>query len=204
MKGDSLDELPDRRPALLLVLGFTLSALGFYGALWLAGAWMFRTHEASPKMWLIGGIVTAALFALDMLRTRAGCTLGPSWHRQTPKRYMDHHKATTAAFAWGLDTGLVFTTFRVSSLSWAALSVTALGLVPWWAGAAYAVGFGVPLLVATLAVPARSDPTGETDPEPTWLVQRLFDATNALKVSALCMLGFASASCLTMVMWYTR
>jgi hypothetical protein len=204
VKGNLLGELPDRRPALLLVLGFTLSALGIYGTIWLAGARLFGSSETHLEMWFAGGIVTLALFALDLLRTRAGCPLGPSWHRQTPKRYMDHHRATTAAFIWGLDTGLVFTTFRVSSLSWAALAVTALGLVPWWAGAVYALGFCAPLLVATLAVPARTDPTGKTDPEPTWLVQHLFDATDALRVSALCMLGLASTSCLAMVMWHSR
>lgn len=186
------------------MLGFSLSAVSLYAAVSAAGAWLFGGGPARASMWLVAGGILILLLALDVLRARAGCTLGPSWRRQTPKRYMDQHAPATAAFAWGLDTGLVFTTFRVTSLSWAALAVTALGLVPWWIGAAYALGFCVPLLIATLAVPVRTDPTGATDPEPIWLVQRLFACTTALRASALCMLGLASSSCIAMVVLRAR
>jgi hypothetical protein len=67
--------------------------------------------------------------------------------RQTPKDILHRLGARRAAIAWGLDTGLVFTTYRVSFLSWALLGLAVLGVTPWWAGLGYAAGFLVPLLI---------------------------------------------------------
>ncbi|MGH8910290.1 MAG: hypothetical protein ACRD0K_28300 [Egibacteraceae bacterium] len=184
----------------MLALGFSISALALYAALSLIGDWAIADARARAAVWLAAGGALAALLARDALRARAACVLGPSWRRQTPKRYLDRWGVTTAAFVWGLDTGLVFTTFRVTSLSWAALAVTGLGLVPWWAGAAYALGFVVPLLMSILAFGKRTDPTGETDPEPGWLVHRLFRCRPALRLLALATLGTAGAGCLATAM----
>ena len=101
---------------------------------------------------------------------------------------------------WGLDAGLVVTTYRVTSLSWAALAVTFFGVVPWWSGLAYALGFSIPLLAVILSVPKRTDPMGQADPEPVWILERIMDSRGALKVSALLMMGGALWSCLALAM----
>src|SRR6266536_3062615 len=111
-------------------------------------------------VWLLAAAVLAVLLVVD---TGAFGLRAPSWRRQTPKRLLYQLGSSRAAFLWGLDAGLVVTTFRVTSLSWAALTVTLLGLVPWWVGIAYALGFTVPLGMMMLAVPKRVDPTGATD-----------------------------------------
>jgi hypothetical protein len=79
-----------------------------------------------------------------------------------------------------------------------AMAVAFFGLVPWWSGLAYAAGFAVPILAAILLVPTRTDPTGETDPEPVWLMDRLMDSRAALKVSALLVMAGSLASCLVL------
>lgn len=49
---------------------------------------------------------------------------------------------------WGLDTGLILTTFRVSFASYVMLVLAFLGLLPIWGGAVYGAAFAVPLAVA--------------------------------------------------------
>jgi hypothetical protein len=199
VKGNaSDDEPPDRRPAALLALGFTVSAVAVHAVLWQLGAWLLGDARSSPRTWLIGAVVLGLLLALDARRARRPGAIGPSWNRQTPKRLVWDYGSARAALLWGLDAGLVVTTYRVTSLSWAALVVAFLGLVPWWSGVAYAAGFAVPILAALLLVPTRTDPTGETDPEPVWLMDRLMDARAALKVSALLVMTGSLASCLVL------
>ncbi|QKW34523.1 hypothetical protein HUT06_11205 [Actinomadura sp. NAK00032] len=116
----------------------------------------------------------------------------PMWRRQTPQQYFYRLGPTRGAFLWGLDTGLVVTTFRVTSLTWAALAVTLLGLVPWWAGVAYAAGFVLPSAVFVLLVPPRSDPLGP--PEPVWLLDRIGDWEPRVRRAAPVLLGAAAAA----------
>jgi hypothetical protein len=196
VKGNSLGLTPDRRPAGMLALGFTVSAVGLYTALWLLGARVLGDVRSSPRAWLLAAVALGLLLALDALRARRPGTIGPSWRRQTPKDLDDRYGPTRAALLWGLDAGLVVTTYRVTSLSWAALAVVFFGLVPWWSGLAYALGFTLPILVAILAAPRRTDPTGTSDPEPTWIVDKLMDSRGALKVSALLVLAVSFTSCL--------
>jgi hypothetical protein len=184
----------------MLAVGFTLSAVTMYATLSAIGSWVLGNAHSGAQVWSVAAITLVALFALDVLRARSPDVLGPSWRRQTPKWLLDRYSTTTAAFLWGLDTGLVFTTFRVGSLSWAALGVTALGLVPWWVGIVYALGFSLPLASVILVVPRRTDPTGLTDPEPVWLVHRLFRFRVALKPLGLAVLGMAWVSCLITAM----
>ena len=77
------------------------------------------------------------------LRYKRMCPL--TARRQTPKMVYNAHGSGRAALVWGLDAGLVFTTYRMSSISWALLLLGVLGVAPWWTGLAYALGF-----VATL------------------------------------------------------
>ena len=122
----------------------------------------------------------------------------PMWRRQTPKQLFHRFGPSAGALLWGLDTGLVVTTFRVTSLSWAALALAALGLVPWWSGLLYAIGFTVPAAALVLAVPAH--PWSPEDlQEPVWLQYRIMALEPAMRRVALLALlaGAATAGALT-------
>jgi hypothetical protein len=95
--------------------------------------------------------VLIAALASDVYSTarKTWCPLTP--RRQTPKAIISHYGAGRAAIAWGLDTGLVFTTFRVSSICWALLALEFLGIAPWWIGLGYAAGFVIPFVGACSA-----------------------------------------------------
>jgi hypothetical protein len=47
----------------------------------------------------------------------------------------------------GLDTGMIWTTCRVSSCSWVLLLLAVLGIAPAWARLVYGLAFSIPLLV---------------------------------------------------------
>ena len=64
----------------------------------------------------------------------------------------------------------------------------------------YGFGFTAPVLAMILAMPRRADPTGESDPEPIWLVLRIFDARGWLKLAGLLTPGGAIVSCLVLAM----
>jgi hypothetical protein len=179
---------------MMLALGFVLSSFLLYAATSFVGARLLGDARSNTAVWLIAAGILAVLFTIDtgVLGIRP-----LTWRRQTPKRFQYQYGPGKAAFLWGLDAGLVVTTFRVTSLSWAALTITILGLVPWWAGVAYAMGFTVPLATMILAVPRRTDPTGRTDPEPVWLVERILQSSAALRVLALLILGGACAGIFT-------
>jgi hypothetical protein len=59
---------------------------------------------------------------------------------------MRRHHMLVVASLWGLDTGLVITTFRVAAVTWGALYLAALGLSSPWAGVAYAGAFLLPFI----------------------------------------------------------
>jgi hypothetical protein len=148
VKGRSSPDLASIRPVPLLALGFAISALATYAtAFVLGGAVLGGVRAGAIAKWAAAGAL-AIFIAVD-----AGA-LGlhtPMWRRQTPRGLFLQYGAAKGAFLWGLDSGLVVTTFRVTSLSWAALTVTLLGLVPWWSGLAYALGFAVPTAMLVLA-----------------------------------------------------
>jgi hypothetical protein len=92
-------------------------------------------------------VILSAAILLDLysLRRKTWCPITP--HRQTPKMIRHTFGERRAALAWGADTGLVFTTYRMSSISWAVLSLDLLGIAPWWVGLGYSAGFLVPLVL---------------------------------------------------------
>jgi hypothetical protein len=102
-----------------------------------------------PMTWRMGAAaaVFLALAAVDVhaIRRKAYCPIG--WRRQTPQRMGGRFGPMMNAAVWGFDTGIVVTTFRVAAITWAALSMAALGLSPWWTGLAYGLGFTLPMLV---------------------------------------------------------
>lgn len=78
--------------------------------------------------------------------------------RQTPKSLI--HNASfpnwVSPFFWGADTGMIWSTFRVSSASWILLIAATLNIAPPWAGVVYGLGFAGPLLAAIVRRPGRS------------------------------------------------
>jgi hypothetical protein len=75
--------------------------------------------------------------------------------RQTPKTllYMGEH-AWITPFIWGFDTGLIWTTYRVSFSSWVLLLMAMTGFAPPWSGAVYGLVFAGPL-VGTMLLAGR-------------------------------------------------
>lgn len=111
-----------------------------------------------------GGMVPLAIADLRALSRSTYCPIG--WRRQTPRALLRRHHMLLVATVWGLDTGLVVTTFRVAAVSWAALYLAALDLVPGWVGLAYGVGFILPFMVLTLrpGLGQAARRGGSTDP----------------------------------------
>ncbi|MFF7788142.1 hypothetical protein [Streptomyces sp. NPDC007991] len=90
--------------------------------------------------------------ALDFRAVKRG-TFSVGLHRQTAKTLSNGTGDTPGwviALLWGLDTGLVWTTFRMSCASWVLLLSSLLNVAPQWCGLAYGVFFGVPLIIGTL------------------------------------------------------
>ncbi|MFL6076872.1 MAG: hypothetical protein ACJ73S_26050 [Mycobacteriales bacterium] len=183
MKGNSTTR-PRRGPVPALATGFTLSALACYAAAWAAGALLFGHHRHTAVARLAAAAVTATFLIVD---TRLFGLRTPMWRRQTPREHFHRHGPTRGAFVWGLDTGLVFSTYRITSLSWVALTLTLAGLVPWWAGLAYAAGFVLPAAALILLVPA-----GRPDTEPFWLTDRVASYEPVLRRLALGLLAAAT------------
>jgi hypothetical protein len=165
-------------PALLLGLGFATSSTAFFAAAWALGAGLLGPWRNSAVAWAVAAAFLLVLFLCDLklfgLRTAM-------WRRQTPKWFIYRFGNRRSALFWGLDAGLVVTTFRITSLSWAALALTFVGLLPWWIGLVYAAGFVIPELTFDLILPRRTDPTGATDPEPGWAVDVLNQALPAVR-----------------------
>ena len=176
---------PDRWPAVLLAAGFLATSTAVFALVSALGAGLLGPWRSHPVSW-VAAAVALGLFLLADARLRT-----PMWRRQTPKRFLYRYGDRRAALFWGLDAGLVGTTFRVTSLSWAALCLTLLGLVPWWAGVVYALGFALPELAFDLVVPRRRVPAGESDPEPTWVILGLLRARRVVRPVGLTMLASA-------------
>jgi hypothetical protein len=118
-------------------------------------------------------LTVAALALLAFLLLDSGVlTVGtPMWRRQTPLSLFYRFGPVKGALLWGLDTGLMFTTYRVTSLTWATWTLALVHLLPWWGGTVYAAGFLLPSAVAITVVPWR-DGIGDRV-EPNWLLDRL-------------------------------
>jgi hypothetical protein len=190
VKGRPSPDLVYRRPIAFLALGFTASAFAVFTLVSLTGRALFGRMQATPVPVLLAAAVLCLLALIDLgvfgLRT-------PMWRRQTPRSLYHRFGPVGGALLWGLDTGLVVTTFRVTSLSWAALALTALGLLPWWTGLLYAAGFTLPAAALVLAVPAP--PWSEEGiQEPVWLQYRLAEIAPVVRrVALVAMLAGAGA-----------
>jgi hypothetical protein len=147
----------------IFTAAFLAGSLAVFGLAGLAGEAL--RVDRLPRLWRVGGAaaVLVALAGLDLVSARQEryCSLGP--RRQTPRALLYRHAATTVAAVWGFDTGLAVTTIRVAALTWGALTLTLLGVSPWWVGLGYALGFLVPVVGSILAQPAAPQPGPGTD-----------------------------------------
>jgi hypothetical protein len=127
-------------------MAFTASSFAVFGLAGAIGLTVAQVVPSAAREAAACGVLSAALL-LDAysLRRKTWCPV--TLRRQTPKDILHRYGARRAATAWGLDAGLVFTTYRVSSISWAVLALALFGVAPWWAGLGYAAGFLVPLLL---------------------------------------------------------
>ena len=149
---------------LYLALGFIGSSSAVFAALYGIGAVWGQHLPATARLWAAVAILAAcALADLAMLATGRVYSIG--WSRQTPRRAVYQLGDRAGALIWGLDTGLVVTTFRISAATWAALGLALLNVAPAWTGVAYGLGFVLPLAVSVLRPPGRT----ETVTDPAWL-----------------------------------
>lgn len=143
-----------RLPAFALAGGFVSSAVLIHAFLWIVGRSLDSVLPLSSR-WLGLAIVALIITAVDLI---FGKNLRPalSWNRQTPRQAFFAFGPTRGALLWGLDTGLGFTTYRITSLTWIGFASAFFGIVPWWAGLLYALGFVVPILL-DIFLPSRLD-----------------------------------------------
>jgi hypothetical protein len=99
---------------------------------------------------LLTAAVVAVLGAAVDVRSLLTGDLAPGIKRQTAEALPHRTRGPdwVVPVLWGLDTGLILTTFRVSCASYVMLVLAFLGLLPMWGGAAYGAAFAIPLAVA--------------------------------------------------------
>lgn len=122
--------------------GFIVGLLHELGA----GLSRFITPTASIA---VCGLAAIAGVGIDAHAARRG-TYSIGLKRQTSKEL--GHDGTrqwwVTPLLWGIDTGLIWSTFRVPSASWVLLMGALLNVMPQWSGIVYGLFFGVPLVVA--------------------------------------------------------
>jgi len=134
----------------MFVTAFLMGAIAMFSIVSEAGVALGSTRVPFRVRVSIAALALVLLAAVD-LRAIAKSTFCPiGWRRQTPRTLMRRHRLTVVAAAWGFDTGLVVTTFRVAAVSWGALLLAALDLSPRWVGLGYGLGFTAPLLILLL------------------------------------------------------
>jgi hypothetical protein len=130
----------------LFASAFVAGALVIFGVASFLGALVGISRIPDHWRLVSGAVGLLALAVVDVIAVQrlSWCPLG--WRRQTPKALVHHYAVPAVLAAWGFDTGLAVTTFRVAALTWGALILTLLGFSSWQSGLAYGGGFVVPML----------------------------------------------------------
>ena len=136
--------------AAAFAVSFLLAAVAAFWVVATMGARLGVGGMTLESRLALGAVFLLPMAIVDLRAMKAStyCPLG--WRRQTPRGMLRRHHQLLVATFWGIDTGLVVTTFRVAAVSWGALVLAGLNLSPRWVGAAYALGFLVPFTVLTL------------------------------------------------------
>jgi hypothetical protein len=122
----------------LFSVGFSISAIGVTWAASQVIGLVVETHlPAETRLFIAVGLCTC-LCIQDLWRLNNRKTCRASVSRQTPSHW---GRSSAGVLCWGIDTGLVLTTFRTTLLPVMALLLCALGFGSAWSGAAYALGF---------------------------------------------------------------
>lgn len=149
---------------LYLALGFVGSSTAVFAALYGVGAVWGQDVPVTVRHWT-AVVLLAVCAVVDAAMLWSGRVYSVGWSRQTPRRAVYQLGDRFGALVWGLDTGLVVTTFRISAATWAALGLALLNVAPAWIGVAYGVGFVGPLAVSVLRPRGRDEAVAD----PSWL-----------------------------------
>ena len=162
--------------ALVLAACAAVSSTATVALLALIGRVAFGEPEGGWRIPLVGAAATVALLGLVHAAVPRYAR-PPMLHRQAPQRARRLLGDMGAAAWWGFDAGLLMTTYRIGWGTWTLLTVAALGFSPWWIGACYSLGFGVPVAAAAVAL---AIPTTTVDS----IAERFSRPRNALRASA--------------------
>lgn len=134
--------------SLCFSLAFCVSSLVFFGLLASAGSAVTFSVEHNARLsFFTACVLVFAICDVVVASSMRAYAFGPS--RQTSQALLASSVSpSAAAVIWGLDTGFVVTTFRVTMMTWTLCAGALLGLTPWWLGAAYGVGFCASLLTS--------------------------------------------------------
>ena len=128
-----------------MAAGFLLSSSIVFGLLNALGRQLPLGHQDTYVVVVVFAILFA--LALDVHNFRRGKRWSFGARRQTPRALWYRRERRKVALIWGLDTGSVVSTFRVTALSWVALLATFL-LRPWPPSAlVYGLAFVGPQLI---------------------------------------------------------
>ena len=127
--------------------------------------------SAAARM-ALGGSAVLLLVVAEVRTIRRDQMFSFGFSRQAVRHVYFTRGPGIGALLWGLDTGLVVTTYRVSIASWAAVVLTILHLVPIWVGIIYAAAFSVPL-VSLIALPRWRGQESVDRLEPRWIPRLL-------------------------------
>jgi hypothetical protein len=186
------------QPVGLLVVGFVLASAVAFGSVRALGVLTGLSHIPLHARELGAVIGSAALLLVDLSRFRMPvCPL--TLHRQTPKWLIYDH-GPLAPLLWGLDTGAVVTTIRLSALTWMGLGLVLLGIGPWWSGVAYAAGFCVPLAALIVGPRWRAQAGEARNSDPQWLTllltrHRMIARSASMAVGSVLVLALVWLSC---------
>lgn len=167
--------------------GFALSATLIFGLFVALGESASAFIPDNGGYYLLAVLLMTGL-AVDGRDVARGATYSClSCRRQAPADVARRSGTKNAAIAWGLDTGLGLTTFRVSSAYWIVVALALGGSAPWWIGMVYASGFLVPLAVGCAMALLISGPS------PTVQVSRIIHRRiRAARIVGLAVLSVCS------------
>jgi hypothetical protein len=148
VKGDSQEQ---RRYGLrfvgVLVLGHVLAAGVVVAMVQLVGTLTFAHIPFEVRVWACA-VAAVCGVAIDT-RAFVRRTFSLCIARQTPKS-MAHDRNRRwwlTPLLWGVDTGTMMSTYRVSFSSWVVLFSALLVVAPAWSGLLFGACFGIPLIV---------------------------------------------------------
>jgi heme exporter protein D len=171
-----------------------VSALSVFTLVWGIGREAGLPDSSPWKTAFAVFLLALALLEISGIRIRRSL-----FRRQTPKELPIRYGARLGPFLWGLDTGSVVSTYRVSLASWAALLVVLMGASGPIVGLSYALAFCVPLAVLTIAPTLGSRPSWALAGVPTHdLVHRLLARSSAtVLLGAVLMVAWATTALLS-------